>query len=413
MDSVDPDTPAGPLAGIRIIELTHAAAGPFAGMLLGDLGADVIKVEPPQGELVRFASPHRADGSTELYGGRFASRNRNKRSIALDLTRDDHRQTLLALVETADALLENYRTGVLDRLGVGWDVCHRRNPRLVYAAIRGFGDPRTGSSPLADWPAYDIVAQAMGGLVASTGPGPDQPMRVGPIVGDTIPGLMVTLGLVAALVHARSTGEGQFLDVAMVDAIMSMCSDDQTAWDYQGVTPQPHGSSRPDVTPFDIYQTLDGHCAIAAPTGPFWLELCSIIDAPDMAADPDLADMAGRVAQRERVDGAVAEWVHQRTTAQVVEALGGRVPVGPVKGPPDWADDAHVAARQMLIDVEHAGSTPSRQIGQPIKFTATPSKLRRRPPVLDEHGAELRRELGGLTSPPSEPGPAPDVEATG
>ncbi len=393
MERATPDAPAGPLRGIRIIELTHAAAGPYAGMLLGDLGADVIKVEPPGGEIVRFTGPHPAEGLSEAYGGRFASRNRNKRSIVLDLTLEEDRETLLALVETADGLLENYRAGVLDRLGVGWDVCHERNPRLVYAAIRGFGDPRTGKSPLVDWPAYDAIAQAMGGLVAATGPGPGQPTRVGPIVGDIIPGLMVSFGLVSALLHARTTGEGQFLDVAMVDTIMSMCGSDQAMWAYEGIEAQPQGNSLPDVAPFDIYETADGHCAIAAPTGPFWTELCSIMDEPELGADPDLVEMEGRSAQRERVDGVVAGWARRRTNAEIVEALGGRVPVGPVKGPQHWEGDAHVEARQMLIEVEHAGSGPTLQVGQPIKFTATPGTLRRRPPLLDEHGAELRSEL--------------------
>ena len=152
--------PSGPLQGLRIIDVTHALAGPFAAMFLADMGADVIKVEPPTGEMTRFGGPWTRDDEVKAYSGGYAIRNRNKRSICLDLTKDEDRETFLQLVETADGLIENLRAGVLDRLGVGWEVCHARNPRLVYAAIRGFGDPRNAPSPYAEWPAYDLIAQA-------------------------------------------------------------------------------------------------------------------------------------------------------------------------------------------------------------------------------------------------------------
>ena len=156
--------PTGPLQGLRILDVTHALAGPFAAMLLADMGADVIKVEPPQGEMTRHQGPWTRDDEERFYSGNYSMRNRNKRSICLDLTTDDDREVFLSLVETADGLIENMRAGVMDHLGVGWEVCHERNPKLVYAAIRGFGDPRIAPSPYADWPAYDLIAQAMGVL---------------------------------------------------------------------------------------------------------------------------------------------------------------------------------------------------------------------------------------------------------
>ena len=215
--------PTGPLTGFRIIDVTHAAAGPYATLMLADLGADVIKVEPPRGEIIRFLGPFHPDDEAKAYGARFAFRNRNKRSFVLDLATEDDREVFLRLVETADGLVENMRAGVLDRLGVGWDVCRARNPRLVYVAIRGFGDPRTGASPHVDWPAFDPIAQAMGGYIANNGPDDAHPMRSGPIIGDLVPGLHAALGLVSALLAAQRTGEGQFVDVAMVDAMMSLC----------------------------------------------------------------------------------------------------------------------------------------------------------------------------------------------
>ncbi|MEZ5231253.1 MAG: CoA transferase [Acidimicrobiales bacterium] len=400
----DPGRPGGPLVGVRAIDVTHAAAGPFATMMLADLGADVIKVEPPGGEFTRFSRPFLAEDTERHYGGRFSNRNRNKRAIVLDLTTEADRETFLQLVATADALMENLRGGVLDRLGVGWEVCHARNPRLVYAAIRGFGDARTGDSPYADWPAYDVVAQAMGGIVATTGPDRDHPMRAGPLVGDLVPGLLASLGLVSAVLHARRTGEGQFLDVAMVDAVMSIGEQALTAWDYSGSDSPPSGNAVEDVTPFDVYRTLDGHCAIAAPTDALWSLLCEVLGRPELTTDARTVDNVARVANRGFVDAVIGGWAATHTNAEVMSALGGRVPVGPVYGVRDWVDDPHVAARRMLLEVSHPHHRPTLQLGCPIKFTATPTTLYRRPPLLDEHGPQLRGELA------AEPGgPAPGV----
>ena len=386
--------PTGPLVGVRVLEVGHAAAGPYAAMMLADLGADVIKVEPPGGELVRFAGPVLVDDpQRRWYGGRFANRNRNKRSIVLDLAAEDDREVFLGLVETSDGLIENMRAGVLDRLGVGWDACRARNPAFVYAAIRGFGDARTGASPYVDWPAYDVIAQAMGGFVSMTGPGPERPMRGGTILGDMVPGVMAALGLVSALVHARASGEGQFVDVAMMDAVMSICEPAQTMWDYEARDYPPSANGTDDVTPFDVYDTADGQCAIAAPTPPFWTALCRSIGRPEWADDERFATNADRVARRAEIDAAVGGWTAARSTAEVVEALGGRVPVGPVNRARDWVEDPHVAARAMLVEVQHPHHRPTTQLGCPIKATGTPPNVYRRPPLLDEHGAELRAEL--------------------
>ncbi len=385
--------PSGPLQGLRIIDVTHALAGPFAAMFLADMGADVIKVEPPTGEMTRFGGPWTRDDEVKAYSGGYAIRNRNKRSICLDLTKDEDRETFLQLVETADGLIENLRAGVLDRLGVGWEVCHARNPRLVYAAIRGFGDPRNAPSPYAEWPAYDLIAQAMGGVVASTGEDEANVMKVGPPIGDTVPGLMTALGLLAALHRTKETGQGQFLDIAMVDAMMTMSEASQMMYTYMGRPMRPMGNAVDGTSPYNVYPTADGHAVIATPTEKHWRLLCELIGREDLKTDERTSKNRARLRNRPVVDEAIMSWASTKTTAEVVQALGNVVPVGPVYGPEQWVHDPHVAAREMLVRVDHDHHRPTVMLNCPIKFSDDPAGIYRGVPVLDQHGDEIRAEL--------------------
>jgi crotonobetainyl-CoA:carnitine CoA-transferase CaiB-like acyl-CoA transferase len=385
--------PTGPLQGLRFIDNTHALAGPFAAMFLADLGADVIKVEPPSGEMTRFQGPWTRDDEEKVYSGSYAIRNRNKRSICLDLTKPEDRETFLQLVETADGLIENLRAGVLDRLGVGWEACHARNPKLVYAAIRGFGDPRNAPSPYAEWPAYDLIAQAMGGIVSSTGEDEANVMKVGPPIGDTIPGLMTALGLLAAVHRARDTGKGQFLDVAMVDAMMTISEASQMMYSYMGRPMKPMGNAVDGISPYNVYPTTDGHAVIATPTEPHWKLLCELVGRPDLIEDERTRSNRRRLRNRDVVDEAIGGWAAARTTAEVVKALGNVVPVGPVYGPEDWVEDPHVAAREMLVRVDHDHHRPTVMLNCPIKFSDDPAGIYRGVPRLDQHGEEIRAEL--------------------
>jgi crotonobetainyl-CoA:carnitine CoA-transferase CaiB-like acyl-CoA transferase len=387
------DRPTGPLVGLRIIDVTHALAGPFAGLFLADLGADVIKVEPPSGEMTRYGGPWVLDDKERHYSGGFALRNRNKRSICLDLTDPADIETYLELVETADGLIENLRDGVLDRLGVGWEICQERNPALVYAAIRGFGDHRTAPSPYASWPAYDLIAQAMGGIISATGEDEDHLVRVGPPIGDTVPGLMAALGLVSALYRARETGKGEFIDVSMVDAMMSISESSQMMYTYMGRTMRPMGTGVDGISPYNVYPTADGHCVIATPTQPHWRELCELMDRADLISDERTSSNRRRVRNRDVVDEAIEAWAGSRTNAEVVEILGNIVPVGPVYEPEDWVDDPHVAAREMLVRVDHDHHRPTVMLNCPIKLSNNPAGIYQGVPVLDEHGAEIRAEL--------------------
>ena len=385
----------GPLAGIQVIDATQALAGPFCTMLLADLGADVIKIEPPTGDMTRFSGPFTREDTEKAYGGYFASINRNKRSVVLDLKTGAGRDALLRLTDRADAFVENSKTGVMDRLGVGYDIMHGRNPRLVYAAIRGFGDPRTGTSPYLDWPAYDVVAQAMGGIVGITGTAEGETFRCGASVGDIYPATLAAVGINAALLHAARTGEGQFLDVAMYDGVLALCETIVYRYSYTGQVPHPVGNGHPALTPFDLFPTADGSCAVAAPTDKHWARLCDIIGRPDLVDDDRTRTNRERVANAPFVRQAVAAWTKARTTSEIVIAFGGYVPVGPVQTAGGIFGDPHVEARQMLVEVPQPdGSRPVVLPGPPIKLTATPAGVYRRPPRLGEHTAEVLAEVG-------------------
>jgi crotonobetainyl-CoA:carnitine CoA-transferase CaiB-like acyl-CoA transferase len=387
--------PTGPLTGLRIVDATQALAGPFCTMLLADLGADVVKVEPPAGDMTRYGGPFTREDGERAYGGYFASINRNKRSVVLDLKTAEGRGALLRLVGRADAFVENSKAGVMDGLGVGYEAMRGVNPRLVYAAIRGFGDPRTGTSPYQDWPAYDVIAQAMGGLVAVTGTAGGETFRCGPSAGDIYPATLAALGVCAALVHAGRTGEGQFLDVAMYDGVLALCEAIVYRYSYTGMVSRPTGNGHPALAPFDLFPTADGSCAVAAPTEKHWAILCDVIGRPDLVDDDRTRTNRERVANAAFVREVVSAWTAARTSGEVVAVLAGRVPVGPVQAADAVFADPHVAARAMLVEVPQPdGSRPVVLPGPPIKLTATPAGVYRRPPRLGEHTAEILAEVG-------------------
>src|SRR5437764_3932873 len=233
--------PERPLHGLRVVDLTRMLAGPYCTMLLADLGADVVKVEPPGGDGTRSTGPFAEDDELRAYGGYFQSVNRNKRSIAVDLKQEAGREVVARLAAAADVLVENFRPGVMERLGLGYESLAEANPRLVYAAVRGFGDPRTGDSPYRDWPAFDVTAQAFGGFMGITGPMPGQPQKAGPGIGDIFPATLAAPGVLAAVHHRRETGRGQFVDVAMYDGVLALCERIVYQHSYAGAVPSQQG----------------------------------------------------------------------------------------------------------------------------------------------------------------------------
>jgi len=390
-------SPTGPLQGIRILDCTQAIAGPWSTMMLGDLGADVIKIEAPRGDLQRPMAPYTREDQERSYGGSFSTYNRNKRGVVLDFTNEVDRAKFLELVDSADAIVENMRAGVMDGLGLGWETLRERNPRLVYGAIRGFGDPRTGESPYAEWPAYDVIAQAMGGLVSQNGNGPDNRIQVGPFIGDIYPGTIGAMGVLAALFHAQRTGEGQFVDVAMVDSIMALAEMGVMRYSYLGRPDTPPSGNRNDfAVPFDVFETKDGSMAIAAPTDHHWKELAEAMGHPEWALDEDKATIRARVLNREPLDKAMTEWAQERTNQEILDLIGGKVPCGPVNLPGDLFSDEHVRARQMLVAVDQPSGRPIVQVASPIKMTSTPTGIHRRAPRLGEHTDEVLSEINDL-----------------
>jgi crotonobetainyl-CoA:carnitine CoA-transferase CaiB-like acyl-CoA transferase len=265
---------------------------------------------------------------------------------------------------------------------------------LVYAAIRGFGDPRTGASPYVEWPAFDIVAQAMSGVISTTGTETGEMVRVGPSIGDMYPATVAALAITAAVLHARQTGEGQFVDVAMYDALLSLCEAAVYRFSYTGFVSVPVGNRHPQLVPFDVFPTADGACAIAAPTAHHWERLCRLIGREDLLDDERTRTNRDRLHNEQFVRETLSEWSSTQTTAAIVALLAGHVPVGPVNRIQDVLADPHVQARGMFVAVDHPGSSrPVVFPNSPMKYTATPTSVHRRAPRLGEHDDEVRAEL--------------------
>lgn len=386
---------AGALAGTVVVDLTQMLAGPYCTMMLADQGARVVKIEPIDGDPTRQFGPFPVGDEERHFGGYFQSTNRNKLSLALDLKSEEGKALLKRLVRNADILVENFRAGVMDRLGLGYETLAEINPRLVYAAIRGFGDPRTGASPHVDRPAFDVVAQAMGGAMGITGPDPETPIKIGPGIGDIFPASLASFGILAAYVHVLKTGQGQFVDVAMYDGIVSLCERIVYQYSYTGRSPTPEGNQHPILCPFGTFSARDGQVTIGCPRDSFWVELATAMDRPDLAADARLRTNNGRLAHRDEVVEAVEAWTRVRSKAEIAGALGLKVPFGPVNTAADIYADPHMAARQMLVEVEHPGApAPVTIASTPIRMTATQGGVTRRAPLAGEDTDAVLTGLG-------------------
>jgi len=384
----------GALSDVKVLDLTQMLSGPFATQMLADQGAQVIKIEPPRGDMIRPAGPFRADDKQKTHGAYFQSVNRNKRGLCLDLKTEAGRAVLLKLVEDADILVENFRAGVMKKLGISYEALAKINPKLVYGALRGFGDPRTAKSPYVDWPAFDVTAQAMGGMIGITGP-KGEPTKIGPGVGDIIPGMMLSFGIVSALHHARRTGEGQFVDVAMMDSVLAVCERIIYQNSISGMVPVPEGNFHPFLCPFGVFPAKDGSITIAATNDLFFNNLAENLGAPELIEDARYASQMARIQNKDALNARLCEITCQLTKAELTEKIGGLLPYGPVMTMADLPTDPHVQARNMIVDIEQPGSAkPLSVAGVPVKMTKTPGAVKMRSPGKGEHSDEILKEAG-------------------
>lgn len=378
---------AGPLSGVIVIDLTRVLAGPYCTMVLADLGARVIKIEAPgAGDDSRSYGPF-FDGKS----GYFAAMNRGKESLALDLKAPDDRALLDRLLGRADLLVENFRPGTMERLGLGWPALHARFPRLIYAAASGFG--HTG--PYSARPAYDMVAQAMGGIMSITGQPDGPPTRVGSSIGDLAAGLFTAIGVNAALLHRERTGEAIKIDVAMLDSQVAILENAITRYCATGVSPGPLGARHPSIAPFAAFATADGHIIVAAGTEALFVKLATTLGHPEWPGDPRFADNARRsenvgVLQQE-MEAALkrkssAEWL------AILDAAG--IPSGPINDVAALFGDPQVRARNMMVGVDDPDYAALKVAGNPIKMSAFPDASTRGPvPRLDGDRARILADL--------------------
>jgi crotonobetainyl-CoA:carnitine CoA-transferase CaiB-like acyl-CoA transferase len=382
-------TMSGPLAGLKVIELCHVMAGPTCGLMLADMGADVIKLEKiPGGDDTRRMVPPTIGEETAA----FLMMNRNKRGIAVDLKSEAGKRVLWRLLETADVVTENYRRGFMERMGFGYEALRRHNTRLIYCAISGFG--RTG--PYADRGGFDLVAQGMSGLMSITGEGPGRPpVKVGAPVADITAGILAAMGVLAALAHRHRTGEGQMVDTSLFEAAIV-----HTYWQSAialatGVAPGPMGSAHPLNAPYQAFATTDGWITVGAANQTNWLRLLDVLDAPALRADARFAASSGRMRHLRELEAALNVEFRKRSSAEWLDLLErAGIPAGPVLDVRQMHANEQTRARAMIVETAHSALGTVHTIGPPVKFSATPAGIARGAPVYGEHTREVLREHG-------------------
>jgi crotonobetainyl-CoA:carnitine CoA-transferase CaiB-like acyl-CoA transferase len=376
------------LEGLRVLELTQVMAGPFCGQVLADMGADVVKIEPPEGDATRRSLGFRMRGEDTAA---FMAVNRNKRSVVLDLKGGDDRAAFEGLVRGADVVIENYRPGVAARLKADWETLRVVNPRLVHASLSGFG--QTG--PYATRPGYDLIAQGLSGVMSVTGEPGGEPVKCGIPIGDLAAGLFCAVGILCALQARERTGRGQQVDTSLFEGALALSIWETAELWATGRVPEPLGSAHRLTAPYQALRTRDGHITVGGNTPRLWERLCEAIGRPELVSDARFATNDDRMEHRPELVAELEAALAARDTGEWVEALtAAGVPCGPIHDYRQVFEDPHTRAREMEVTIEHPVEGAMRALGIPVKLSDTPGSIRRPAPLLGEHTDEVLREAG-------------------
>lgn len=377
-----------PLDHIKILDLSRTLAGPFCTMLLGDMGADIIKVEQPEkgDESRRFTPPTWNSESTY-----FLASNRNKRSITLNLKAEEGKNIVLELAKTADVVIENFRTGTMEKLGLGYETLREVNPRIVYCTVSGFG--RTG--PDRNKAGYDLLLQGYGGLMSITGEPDRPPAKAGMSIADLSTGLFAAYGILSAIIAREKTGEGQVVDAGILDGQVTLLNYIATAYFASGNVPERMGSAHPSIVPYQVFETRDQDIIIAVANDGLWEKCCEALGWEDLKADTSLETNDGRIEKREWLIEAMNERLSSQTSEEILSRLeDAGVPAGPVHTVDQVLDLPQVKERESILEIDHPNIQDLRMPGFPVKLSDTPAEVRLPPPLLGEHTSEILKELG-------------------
>jgi crotonobetainyl-CoA:carnitine CoA-transferase CaiB-like acyl-CoA transferase len=387
----DAETDTGPLDGVTVLDASRVLVGPFCTMQLGDLGADVVKVERPgSGDQTRgWHPPTYGDSEESAY---YMSINRNKRSITLNLASEEGRDVFRDLAHEADVVVENFRVGQMESWGLGYEDLREENPGLVYCSLSGYGE----WGPDRDRPAYDIIMQAEGGMMSITGAEDGPPVRVGVAIADIGAGMYATQAVLAALLEREfGDGTGQKVDVSLLDGQVAWMTYMASNYFATGDPPRRMGSKHPTIAPYQAFETADGYVVVAVASENIWPRFCEALDRPDLVEHPDFATNADRVANRDELDPLLADEIADYTTEEIVSLLGDHdVPASEVKDMADVFETPQVEARGMHQRVSHPTAGEVEMPGSPMHLSKTPTSIRQHPPRLGEHTAEILREAG-------------------
>ena len=378
-----------PLMGVKVLDVSQVMAGPYSCMLLADMGADVIKVEPPgSGDQTRGAMGFKMKGPDSMG---FLNMNRNKRSIAINLKSEAGKAILFKLVKEADILVENYRPGVMKRLGVGYEVMSKINPALVYVSISGFGQ----SGPWAMRPGFDLMAQAMSGIMSVTGNGDGKPVKAGVPVADIGCALFATYAALSAYIGAKNTGQGQYIDASLFDSALAFSIWDTSEYWGTGNPPVALGTANRMTAPYQAVKAKDGYFVMGATNNKLWQKLCKILERPDLLQKAEYQTIAGRLGQREQLIQELENSFALKSADEWIDLLLGHgIPAGPILDYPQAFESEHGRHRQMRIEIDHPLEGKVPNIGFAVKMQGTPQEVRRHPPLLGEHTQEVLMQAG-------------------